>query len=1089
MKKDIHVLNWNNITQNINTTSGRLINKGILFENLIEKLLAAMFPKETWRRTIESHDGKRDFVYPYEETLPEQKWAECKNYTSNLSINIIAPTLIMGTIEKIESIFFFSYSPLNDNAIEGLLCYSKASKRNVEVFDGNVLESLICKYHDMNGIGDFFPDTDFEKAYTDLALKKLRIVKVYKDINGNTLSPLHLFELGESFYINIIIQNLTHEQSNCTVYVENCEVNFLRYDISKQYFNLSFAELKEYSVQCQTLKPGNTNCKIKIAVQDTSAIFEVNKKIKITDEPYLFWTGQNAFNILSQCERHLSSYTRLPLLISAESGMGKSTLLNILSQEKTILEKYKILKIDLNLTRNCCIKSLFSLLVGLQDNNEIPKDQVTDYDNAYSFFLGNYAENAEMISETIFEFYDYSHPYLFVIDDIQKIDRSYITLFRELNKKSQKENKAIYYIFALNKDKCSIETLFSRLGWNIKEPKYKCEIVNLKKFEKNDVVSFLKHKFGLKNVEKYFSTFNEKIRPLEMHNFCITLKAEGVIAPIPKSKIYQIIDPFKFEEKIHRICYDNISLKKICESMEKGDVPEYILKYLYLADKINPRLMHTYADIISYFISLGILKESGGQIKFSHDELRKKTEENFIFFEEDYADIYADNEVDIFTKSLCALNQIGRIRNSISFLKCFFGSNYEIKKKNYRYEICSLIFRKLNEISKYGLASIALNFVKNNYALLNAEQGHAIFWNFLKQIADAALLSNWDTDEQSVENMAFFIKKFFDRSLSTYNYYNCVEYYEKLEKMFCKIINISDCRRFFWLSHYANRAAIALDRTSIPLSEENDKTSKMYIKSEEYCRKSGFNTELLLQITVDNFNRHYIYRHDLTLDIVQNTYNHLLKIKQTFFNESMLLEYHLLLLEYLKFTINDKPLSTSVLLEFRTKIVNTRKKCFSSFYILKLYILEIYILIGNKHFEDASIILDQAFELVYKKEMRSYIYKLTYIKAYMLEIQNNLAIDFELSPYIFLAFEQILKQYKDTPNDLMRDIFLVVRLVYSIEERHLSCIKILPPSLCEENRNLMQEICKHIKGEYVKKKELFDMTSYFVFNNISFPTI
>ena len=256
-----------------------------------------------------------------------------------------------------------------------------------------------------------------------MALKKLRIVKVYKDINGNTLSPLHLFELGESFYINIIIQNLTHEQSNCTVYVENCEVNFLRYDISKQYFNLSFAELKEYSVQCQTLKPGNTNCKIKIAVQDTSAIFEVNKKIKITDEPYLFWTGQNAFNILSQCERHLSSYTRLPLLISAESGMGKSTLLNILSQEKTILEKYKILKIDLNLTRNCCIKSLFSLLVGLQDNNEIPKDQVTDYDNAYSFFLGNYAENAEMISETIFEFYDYSHPYLFVIDDIQKIDR------------------------------------------------------------------------------------------------------------------------------------------------------------------------------------------------------------------------------------------------------------------------------------------------------------------------------------------------------------------------------------------------------------------------------------------------------------------------------------------------------------------------------------------------------------------------------------------------------------------------------------------------------------------------------------------
>ena len=91
-KQDIHVLNWERITQNINTSSGtnkttnktdRMINKGILFEDLIEKLLVAMFPNEKWRRTIESHDGKRDFVYPKEESFPDQKWAECKNYSNN----------------------------------------------------------------------------------------------------------------------------------------------------------------------------------------------------------------------------------------------------------------------------------------------------------------------------------------------------------------------------------------------------------------------------------------------------------------------------------------------------------------------------------------------------------------------------------------------------------------------------------------------------------------------------------------------------------------------------------------------------------------------------------------------------------------------------------------------------------------------------------------------------------------------------------------------------------------------------------------------------------------------------------------------
>ena len=73
-KADIHVLNWEKITQNTSEQSNnKTVNKGILFEDLIEKLLTAMFPKEIWRRTIESHDGKRDFVYPYEENLPDQK--------------------------------------------------------------------------------------------------------------------------------------------------------------------------------------------------------------------------------------------------------------------------------------------------------------------------------------------------------------------------------------------------------------------------------------------------------------------------------------------------------------------------------------------------------------------------------------------------------------------------------------------------------------------------------------------------------------------------------------------------------------------------------------------------------------------------------------------------------------------------------------------------------------------------------------------------------------------------------------------------------------------------------------------------------
>ena len=234
--QDSHILDWDLITKGqSNTTKDRSSiearradNKGIVFEDLIEKLLAAMFPRETWRRTIKSHDGKRDFVYPANEHLPDQKWAECKNYNSNVSINVIAPTLIMGAIDKIRTILFFSYSPLNENAIEGILRYSEFTGKDVKIFDGNLLESLICKYHRFPGISEFFPKTDFNKDHEALKGKPLRIIKTLRNPNGNKLLPSHLFELGESFSINIIVQNLSLDPIDYTISIKTTNHDMLR---------------------------------------------------------------------------------------------------------------------------------------------------------------------------------------------------------------------------------------------------------------------------------------------------------------------------------------------------------------------------------------------------------------------------------------------------------------------------------------------------------------------------------------------------------------------------------------------------------------------------------------------------------------------------------------------------------------------------------------------------------------------------------------------------------------------------------------------------------------------------------------------
>lgn len=1091
--KDVHVLNWEKFTlytskTNSSKNSGsnstdKGTNRGIIFEDLIEALLAAMFPNEVWRRTKESHDGKKDFVYPDDEHLPDQKWAECKNYSSNLSLNVIAPTLIMGTIENIDSIFFFSYSPLNDNAIEGLLRYSEVTKKDVKVYDGNLLESLICKYHNKDNIAKFFPDTDFEKAYELLNKKKFRIITMVKDINGNKISPQHLFELGESFYIDLIIQNLAHTRTDYKIFIQDNEEHLLTYEMLTQYYSLPFAGIGEYSVFFQTLKPGNVNCILKVSSLDTKKTSTIKRKVKILDEPFLFWTGTNALKILEQCKQHLMVFEDMPLLITAGSGMGKSTLINILTTDIVTQSKYTVLKINLDLTRNCCIRNILSLIIGLHEGNTFPKDQVEEENKAFSFLIGNYAESAEQISKIIMRLYDNSHPFLFVIDDIQKIDRAYVELFNELQIKAQQDNKPLYFIFALNNDKCSLDQLMYRLNLDLYEQGHNFDIIKLKKFEKDDILAFLKHKFGLSDIEKYFMEFSRTIRPLDMHNFCTNIKRKRIIAQVPDSRVYQVIDPFKFEDSIQQIQYSGIPIKDICQLMDLGDIPEYILKYLYITDRISLQMRIKYKEIINVFITVGVLKENADTIEFYHEEIRKNIRKNFIFSEEDYADIYSDNGTDDVSKALCALNQLGNLREDVSYLKVFFRSNREIKKKNRRFEICWLIFQNLNAITQYSLTKDALIFVRQNYILLNSEQGHSTFLVFLKHIADAALTKKWDTDEESVEIMAYFIKKFFDRSLSTYNYQHCLHYFNEYKKIFVNIRHISDSRRYFWLSHYANRVAISLDRYTVPLSEEPEEITEMYALSKEYCKNADSNPELLLQIAVDDFNRHYIYRHDLTITTILSFRDELLDIRQNISEKNMILEYHLLLVEYLALKLKNHKDTDTEYKQLRKKVSLTRKKCISAFYILKLYILEIYINIDLENLSEAGALLSEAFEFAFKKEMRSYIYKLTYIKAHICIFTEKSQKSSESYRLIELAFEQLVKLRNNAIKDLKREIFLLVRLVHFIRAYNPDHILVLKQTLNADMARLIDEICDSTSGG------LFDMKSYYIFKDISFPAI
>ena len=1088
------ILDWGKIAESSSEKQAKTVgssdgnhtaNKGILFEDVIEKLLTAMFPEETWKRTGESHDGKRDFVYPAEEYLKEQKWAECKNYNNNLSINVIAPTLIMGAIEGIECIFFFSYSPLNDTAIENLLRYSEMERTIIRIFDGNLLESLICKYHAVNGLEEFFPNTDFKKARMELEKTPLRIIKTLWDLNGSKVPSTHRFELGETFYYHVTIQNLMWEPVDCEILFRAGKQNVLHCSSNSYKTVLPFAGIKGYSVLCETLNPGNTRCTAKVIVNGISK--SVYNIISVIDEPYLVWSGENALKAQEDGRNHLEKKETQPLFIVGQSGTGKSTLTEILLQQKQIQDSYRVLKVDLTLTRNVCMRNLLSQILGMRGKDTTPKEQTDDDETALSLLVSAYAESAAMIAQTMMKFYNSTRPYLIVIDDIQKITRPYISLLRELDEQTQEMNCPIYYMFTLNEEETSLDELLSQLDWDKNYQNRECHIIRTTKFGKKDILAYMKTRYGLEDIDSYFDEFKKEVSPLELHTFCAGLQKERVIAQIPGKKIYQIIRPFQFFDGVQQILYGEIPLKNICNQLDKGGQVDFLLKYLYIADTFTIKMVSKNTSILQGLIDQGILREKDGSIIFYHDKIRAVLGKKLVFTEEDYADIFADPDTDDAAKAICALQQIGRLRNGSAFLESFFVSNGKIRKGDQRHQICKLIIQHLIKLSSIGLCSAALQFVWVQFPILREEQGHKTFFAFLKYIADSALEGGWDIDEECTERMAFFIKKFFDRALSTYNDQNCRNYFLEFEKIFKKLRHISEGKRNFWLAHYANRAAIALDRRSTPLTEEPAEAGKLYELSELYSKRADNREQLILQITVDNFNRHYVYRHDLTMNIISDSLESLCQLKDNGMTDSMVLDYHLLLLEYL--SDQAMPFDGQDILNLLDRVRNIRQRSDSAFYTIKLYFLELTILASYHRWNEANECISQALAFAYKKEMRPYVYKLTYIRTHLTIFEKKDMDTPEVYQQAVLALEQIIDAHGSMMQNLKRESFLLVQLIRIIINFKSNEISTLISNYSQETQELLNTICAYIQGKPTEIDKLLDMRSYFVVEDVNFPTI
>lgn len=1080
-KSEARKLDWSLFTKDNQLEAG--VNKGIAFENVIEQLIKAMFPTEEWRRTQESHDEKRDFVNPKDESLPDQKWAECKNYNENLSINTIAPTLVMGAINQIQCIYFFSYSKLNDNAIEGILRYAESSKKEVTVFDGILLDNLIIKYSSQIETKRFFPKDDFSTlSYDDK--EKFRLICSISNINDNRTILCPKFNIGAKFALKVIVQNLTPSKNSFNYKIKAHRNIKLSRNVCDG--KLEFGSIAEQKIICEGLKPGKRNLYIDLIGSKTTTKVHV----EISDKLYSYWSGKNAVESYKICIDRLNSYTERPLFITGCSGIGKTTLLDLIANNEEVLKKYKIQYIDHTLAREACLRQLLFNNFGLEPDNYVDSNsQEEDKLKNLELLLTNYAQSASDLTSVLINAYDPRKPFLFIVDNAHLLNSAYARWIKSIITAAQDQRKKVYFIFATDPNVKSIEETYTDLYCTDVYFYEQVNTVRLTKFDKQDTTAYIKHFYGVSNIDKFFENYEKDQMALQrnVQRFCYIVEEKGVLIPLSderKTK-YEIVDESAFADLVEKYIYSDFVLDKTDPIFQDKYSVEF-LKYIFIAGSASKPRSGSKGQSICRLIEHSILAERNNEVFFSSDETRTLVGNMLQFSKDDYIDIYALDNSSQETKAVCALNLLENLKNAYSFLDNFLISGGSFITKNQRWETCCLVLNKFKALCGMGLIHQLLLFLKKNYTPLNEEQGHYKFFSFLELAMTTFISNDWDSDEKDIEIIAYIIKKYFDRALSTYNYSEVERNYKAIKEKIMLLKDLSKSKKYYWLCHFSNRAAIAVDRASdVLLTDATNSADVLYKESEQCCSEAGNPHELKMQILIDKFYRYYVYGHSLTETKLDSLYNELLGFDTDKLHESTSLQYHLILMQYMKLKFANEV--ADKLKELLQTVISLRKKCDSPFYSVKLYLIEIYILVETGKYEQAYELINETKEYALKKDMRGWIYKLSCTKAFLMKICPDIEKNVGLQDQIYIAFEQFMRQRKDSVQDFKREIFLPVELAKisrgSMRKKILECIK-------EQNKtqDLWCKLLTYISGEE-KVNPIDDFRSYFTIHGISFPNI
>ncbi|MDR2728856.1 MAG: ATP-binding protein [Chitinispirillales bacterium] len=230
-------------------------NKGQLFEYIVEYLLENLFGKKIkFKATKASYDGSKDF-WAVDEQF-KLWWAECKNYSDNISLTQLAPTLFMAELNEVNNLLFFSYSELNQNMKRRIGQYAARHQKDIYIYDDTILEQLIFSYMPPKLKEEYIP-TDFEteKPTAEIVYFDEKNPVISDSVGFSGYYDIDELRVGIVYNLNVLVisKNLT---KGCDVTASIVQDNDMSYFEFLSHPNTTVCDVKQikFSVQpCQAV--------------------------------------------------------------------------------------------------------------------------------------------------------------------------------------------------------------------------------------------------------------------------------------------------------------------------------------------------------------------------------------------------------------------------------------------------------------------------------------------------------------------------------------------------------------------------------------------------------------------------------------------------------------------------------------------------------------------------------------------------------------------------------------------------------------------------------------------------------------------